>query len=259
MSPRRLSFPACLLLSCLWTSSCGSAGVSRASDFSSLSSPPGVPEAVAVDSDKTVRPDMLVVRFSLRQETDSSEKALPVLKAAVDRYVRAAAEATKSEVVPRLSGFGVEAAGYGRKMSSDSSARGQVVVHGALEVALPATLDFWGRSALVAKLLELARTTATEAEKQELVASFADPAPALRDPESHRAELLELWVKRTRAFTATAQVESAPLAPVECTPPGAVQQRAVSLEEVALTLPVSCRLAVVPASAGGRPVAAAGK
>jgi hypothetical protein len=211
-----------------------------------------------VESDKTVRPDVLVVRFSLRQETDSSEQALLALKAAVDRYVRAAAEATKAEVVPRLAGFGVETS-YARKLASDSAARGQAVVHGALEVALPATLDFWGRSALVAKLLELARTTATEAEKQNLVASFADPVPSLRDPESHRADLLERWVKRTRAFTATAQAESAPLVPVECTPPGAVQQRAVSLEEVALTLPVSCRLAVVPASAGGRPVAAAGK
>ncbi|WP_257452964.1 hypothetical protein [Archangium lipolyticum] len=229
--------------------------MSRASDFSSQSSAPGVPEVAAVESDKTVRPDVLVVRFSVSQETGSLEQALPVLKAAVDRYVRAAAEATKSEVVPRLAGFGVQETGYGRKISSDSSTR-YAVVHGSLEVALPATLDFWGRSALAAKLHELSRTTASEAEKQKLFASFVGPVPALRDPESHRAELLELWVKRTRAFAATAQAESAPLAPVECTPPGAVQQRAVSLEEVALTLPVSCRLAVVPASAGGRPVAA---
>jgi hypothetical protein len=256
MSLRRLSFPSCLLLCCLSTWSCGSSGVSLASDYSSRSDP-GVPVVSAVEADKVVRPDVLTVRFAVRQETEFPVQALSALKAAVDRYVRAVAEATKAEVVPHLTGFAADS-GYSRKLSSGDAAM-SYGVHGSLELAMPATLDFWGRTELVAKLLQVARASATEAEKQNLRFSFEQPAPALRDAEAHRAALLKRWAERTRTFALSTQSEGAPLAPVECTPPGEVQQKPLSLEEVALTLPVSCRLAVVPTATGGKAVAASGK
>ncbi|RJS15794.1 hypothetical protein DRW03_32445 [Corallococcus sp. H22C18031201] len=243
MSFRRLVFPSCLLLSCLWTSSCGSSGVSYASDYGSEG---GAPTTPTVAADKLVRPDLLTLRFSVRQESEVAAQALPALKAVVDKLVRASAEATHAEVAPRMKTFGTET-GSSRKLSSDSD-KSAVAVHGVLEVAMPATMDFWGRSELMARLIQVAKTTAAESEKQGVRLYFSAPEPSLRDADAHRADLLRRWVERTRSFTLSAQSEAAPMGPVECSTPEAVQQRPVSLEEVALTLPVSCRLAVLPAA-----------
>ena len=50
------------------------------------------------------------------------------------------------------------------------------------------------------------------------------------------------WVERARSFMSLAQSERAPLQVVNCEPPGPVTQQAVSVDEVVLSLSVSCRL-----------------
>jgi hypothetical protein len=198
-----------------------------------------VPETPEVEAGLTVRPNVLVMRFAFRQDTQGLEEAVPKLKAAVDRYVRAVTEASKAEVSVKLRGFALEPAG---KVGDD-----EALAHGVLEVALSPSLDFWGRAALVATLERVGRQEAGAAEKANggLSATFNFPVAQVRDPESHRAELMKRWVERTRGFTTQAQSERAPLHVVGCEVPGEVRQQPVSVDEVVLSLAVSCRLDAV--------------
>jgi hypothetical protein len=64
----------------------------------------------------------------------------------------------------------------------------------------------------------------------------------VKEPEGHRAQLTEQWLRRARSFAEAAQAASAPLLLVDCAPPGAIEQRPISLLEVGLSLSVACRL-----------------
>jgi hypothetical protein len=55
---------------------------------------------------------------------------------------------------------------------------------------------------------------------------------------------VEQWVKRARAFADAAQSPAAPLQMTDCAAPGEVAQRAVSNEEVALSLSIACHIDV---------------
>lgn len=239
MSLRHYIFPGCVLLVCLWTS-CGRSSMSSDAIASSSSYEEPVPETPEVEAGLSVRPDVLVMGFAFRQDTQGLESAVPKLKAAVDRYVRAVAEASKAEVSVKMRGFGLEQA---RKMGDD-----EALAHGVVEVALPPSLDFWGRAALVATLERVGRQEAGVAEKANagLSATFNFPLAQVRDPEAHRAELMKRWVERARGFTAQAQSERAPLQVVGCEVPGEVRQQPVSVDEVVLSLAVSCRLDALP-------------
>lgn len=114
-------------------------------------------------------------------------------------------------------------------------------------MALPESLDIWGRTVLVAGLMKVGDQEAAAAEKANagLRASFGAPLAQVRDPEAHRDELMKRWVERARGFMSQAQSPEAPLRLVGCAPPGAVTQQPVSVDEVVLSLAVSCRLDVV--------------
>ncbi len=71
------------------------------------------------------------------------------------------------------------------------------------------------------------------------------PAARVRDPEARRAELTRRWVERVRVLTTQAQSEKLPLHVVSCEPPGEVKQQELSVDEVVLSLAVSCRLGMV--------------
>ncbi|HEY0096763.1 MAG TPA: hypothetical protein VGB96_20695 [Archangium sp.] len=236
MKLRHLLFPSCVVLVCLWTS-CGRSTVSSAVASSYESEP--VPAVATVEEGLEARPDVLMLSFAFRQETESLEQAVPKLKAAVERYVRAAAEASKVEVGVKMKGVGLES---GKRMAGTD-----VLAHGVLEVALPESQDFWGRSALVATLVRVGSQEAAAAEKGNtgLRATFGFPEARVRDPEARRAELMKRWVERARGFISQAQSEQAPLQLVGCEPPGAVKQELVSVDEVVLSLAVSCRLDAV--------------
>jgi hypothetical protein len=238
MSLRHLVFPGCVVLVCLWTS-CGRGSMSSSAVASSSYESDTIPETPASEEGMKVRPDLLVMSFAIRQETEGLEQALPKLKAAVDQYVRAtteAAKASKAEVSVRMRGFERE---YGKRMGGE-----QAMAHGVLEVSLPESLDFWGRSALVATLARVGgeQTAAAEKANTGLRVTFGFPEARVRDPEARRAELMKRWVERARGFMALAQSERAPLHVVGCEPPGEVKQQEVSVDEVVLSLAVSCRL-----------------
>ena len=69
-------------------------------------------------------------------------------------------------------------------------------------MALPESLDFWGRTALVAGLIKVGDEEAAAAEKAGTGprASFGAPRAQVRDPEARRAELVNRWVERARDF-----------------------------------------------------------
>jgi len=73
-------------------------------------------------------------------------------------------------------------------------------------------------------------------------ARFDELRPAVKDAEPHRAKLVARWVTRARAFADAAETEAAQLHLIECTPPGEIEQKVISLEEIALSLAVSCRV-----------------
>ena len=64
----------------------------------------------------------------------------------------------------------------------------------------------------------------------------------MKDPEQYRDKLLARWLQRTKKLATAAEAEKSPLAIVDCTPPGDIEQRVVSMEEISLALPVACRL-----------------
>ncbi|MFY0528061.1 hypothetical protein ACN28I_34525 [Archangium gephyra] len=236
MKLRHFVIPGCVVLVCLWTS-CGRSSVSSAVASSYESDT--APALETVEEGLKVRPDVLLLSFAFRQETESLEQAVPKLKAAVERYVRAAAEASKAEVAVKMKEVSLAS---GRKMAGTDA-----MAHGVLEVSLPESQDFWGRSALVATLVQVGSQEAAAAEKENtgLRATFGFPEARVRDPERQRAELMNRWVERARGFISQAQTERAPLQLAGCEPPGAVKQETVSVDEVVLSLAVSCRLDAV--------------
>ncbi|WP_395833110.1 hypothetical protein [Cystobacter fuscus] len=242
MSLRHLVFPGCVLLVCLWTS-CGRDSMSSSAVASpSYEDPPH--ELPAVEEGLQVRPDVLVMSFTFRQEAEVLEQGLPKLKAAVDQYVRDTTEATRAskvEVSVKMRGFGRE---YGKRMRGAAA-----VTSGELEVSLPESMDFWARAALVATLTRVGGelTAASEKANAGSRVTFGFPTAQVRDPEAFRAELMKRWVERARGFMALAQSERAPLQVVNCEPPGEVKQQEVSVDEVVLSLAVSCRLDAVGA------------
>ena len=79
----------------------------------------------------------------------------------------------------------------------------------------------------------------------------------VKNPESYRGKLTELWVQRARAFAAAAQAREAPLYVLDCAPPGDIVQKQRSLEEIALSLSLTCRLGSLKAPPGPLPAARA--
>jgi hypothetical protein len=240
MSLRRYVFPVSLTFLCLWVS-CSRTNFSEAVASSSRDSyEPRVVEP-PVDG-LSVRPDVLVVPFTFQQEEQALEKGVPKLRTALDGYVRAAAEATKAEVTVKLKNFG-RVGGYDRKLVGNEGAR----LVGQLEVALPESLDFWGRAERVAALVRVGGQQMSAAAKAEggLDMSIGFPTARVRDPEARRAELTRRWVERVRVLTTQAQSEKLPLHVVSCEPPGEVKQQELSVDEVVLSLTVSCQLGSV--------------
>jgi hypothetical protein len=108
----------------------------------------------------------------------------------------------------------------------------------------PLSSPFW---LLVAALVRVGHQTRAGADEAKAGLTFTvyEPTAQLRDPETHRADLLKGWVARARSLATEAQGnERAPLQLAGCAPPGRVEQKTITLEEVALTLEVQCQLQV---------------
>lgn len=208
---------------------------SYSSSGSAVGTSAGVPAHENVTAGVVVRPDLLCVPFAVRAIDPDPEKAVAAAQAMAQAVGQRFAAIAGGGAV-RMRGVAV-AASYGIGKSAPEDAKYALVADGAFEVPLPATLDFWGRSKLVAALV-----AASKKEPREI--AFEAPQLRVADPEAHRAQLTKQWVERARAFGDAAQSPTAPLALGDCSTPGEITQRAISTEEVVLTLTVACKLEI---------------
>jgi hypothetical protein len=208
-----------------------------------MPSAPALPSRASVQADLVVRPDVLVLGFAL-QETDADpQRALTAAQAAVQNLERQFKEATGGASTVRMLGASFTAV-FTEKAESEGDAVA-AAVDGVIEVRLAPELDFWARSRLAAAVAQVRRevSAAVQAAKDgRRGATFGQPRAEVKEPEGHRAQLTEQWLRRARSFAEAAQAASAPLLLVDCAPPGAIEQRPISLLEVGLSLSVACRL-----------------
>jgi hypothetical protein len=221
----------------------------------------GVAMSTEVDAALVARPDGLVMEARIQTEDATAARALAQAQTAAGDLVTRLQQATSG--VATLTMCGTTVRPMTGKISKAVAASGpsdafEVTLEGRIEIGLAADLDYWKRSALVAALAELAdsydraREAARSAGKGDRV-SLSGMRVVIKNPESHRGKLTELWVQRARAFAAAAQAHDAPLYLLDCAPPGDIVQKERSLEEIALTLSVSCRLGSLKAPPGTPP------
>jgi len=222
----------------------------------------GVAMSTEVDAALVARPDGLVMEARIKTEDTTASRALAQAQTSAADLVARLQQATAGAAT--LTMCGTRVTPLIGKISKSVAAPGaatdafEVILEGRIEVALAADLDYWKRSGLVGALAELAdsydraRDAAKSAGKGDSV-SISNMRVVVKDTESHRGKLTELWVQRARAFASAAQAHEAPLYLLDCAPPGDIVQKERSLEEVALTLSVSCRLGSLKAPPGPPP------
>ena len=252
-----------LLLSLLATA-CGSAvpepstpsllassSYSGASSAFSAPSGPSIPSHGDTRGALVVRPDLACVPFVLRVELGDPKAGLDLLEKATLAIKERFGGSTGGAATIAMLGANTTAAPDYAKAKDDKPppARFVVTVDGAVEVPLAAEAGYWARAKLVAGLVEASRkqdalVPSAGEGAPEIDVAFGAPEIKLRDPESHRAELVKRWVERARAFARVAESQTAPLHLVSCEPPNAITQTPISLEQVGLALPVSCRIDV---------------
>lgn len=221
-----------------------------------------IPSRGAVKADLVVRPDMAVIDFALRRVQADPQKGLAVLHASVADMERRFREAASGVVSVRMCGVSVTPTG-----SSSKAAAGEgetvyaVMVDGKVEVGLAPDLDYWARSRLVASLTLVMKVLADQPHKEKekekegggegvsASARFEGPKVVVKNPDAYRAKLVAQWVKRARYSAAAALPADAPLYRIECAPPAEIEQNPISLEEVGLSLPTTCRLEAPPTGA----------
>lgn len=202
-------------------------------------------------ADLVVRPDHVQVRFQFTVEPELVDEGPAMLKEACDGLLRRVVAGTGSDVrlKPRDVNFG-PASSRKLKLPEDED-RSAVSVEGVLELPLAPSLDFWARGTRVAALMRVCQELVRDSREQKNRprARFGPPVPRVAQPEEHRAELLRRLGDRLTEFQSTLAPSQVKLRPIECTPPGPVEQRPVSLEEVALSLGVVWNH--VPRAGGG--------
>jgi len=203
-----------------------------------------------------VRPDMLVMEARIEKEDANAGKAFALAQVAVADLTTRLQRATSGAAVFVPCGTQVTPVG-GRGQEAAAAGAFRVLLEGRIEVALAPELDYWKRSALVVALAEVADwyEAARAAKTADRGVSLSGTQVIVKNPESYRGKLTELWVQRARAFAAAAQAREAPLHLLDCAPPGDIVQKQRSLEEVALSVSLSCRLGSLKAPPGATPAA----
>lgn len=230
-----------LVAGCASTQHSVPAPQSTFSQASSYSAPSNdiAPTAPRAEGDKIVRPDQLVQSFALSVE-DQPGLGFEALRAASEQLEKRANEELGGRASLRLRGVRRQATG-GKIAGADAYV---VVLDGDVVTALPVDAPFWDRGNAVITAQRLAHAIVEEGLGPEgkVKASFSAPSASIAEPEVYRAELVKLWSTRVHSFATAAERSGAPLAVVDCRPPGPVVQRVVSLEEVALSIDLACRL-----------------
>jgi len=221
--------------------------LSLGSGYATASSEPahfaatGVGMSRELEAGLVVRPDALILDARVEKEAPTAAQALALAQITTTELAARLQQATSGAATFTPCGTKVTPVGGRGKVAGPSEAF-DVTIEGRIEVALAPELDYWKRSALVAALAELAdryRADKAAADKSVLL---HNTRVVVKNPETYRGKLTEIWVQRARAFAAAAQTHEAPLVLLDCAPPGDIAQKERSLEEVALSLSVSCRL-----------------
>lgn len=196
-----------------------------------------------------VRPDLVCVPFVLRLEGPDAKTVLTTLEKAAEAVQTRFSAATSNQSTMTMLGVNVTPIGSS-KVKTDEPPRFVVTVDGSVEVPIGADVNYWARARLLSSLVQASNDTKPllpppPEEQPQLDTAFGAPEVKVRNPEVHRAELVKRWLERTRAFAKAAESEKAPLNIVNCDPPQAISQNAISIEQVGLALPVQCRIDVV--------------
>ncbi len=216
--------------------------------------PTGVGMSRELEAGLVVRPDEMIVEIRIDKEAPSAAQALALAQAAATELVARLQQAMPGATFMPC---GTKVTPVGGKIAGPAEAF-RVALEGRIEVALMPELDYWKRSALVVALAELGDRykAATAAKTADQGVWLTGTRVTVKNAEAHRGKLTELWVQRARAFAAAAQAREAPLYLLDCAPPGEIVQKQQSLEEVALSLSVSCRLGSLKAASATAPPAA---
>ncbi|MBS2032504.1 MAG: hypothetical protein JST54_31820 [Deltaproteobacteria bacterium] len=215
------------------------AAQSSLSESRSYESEPQVQTRLPVVADVVAKPDALLLTFTVRAENPDPERALYTCHVAFDEVSKRLSAALPGAQL-KAENFGAQAAGWRKSTGSESLS---VSVEGDVTVPLPDS-DFWTRANVVAQLHKIADELAINARNNNTgyTLGFSQPTPRLRDPEKFRAELEKKLTMRAKDFAAAASTPGHTLMPASCTVPGAVNQQAISQEEVALSIQASCML-----------------
>ena len=189
-------------------------------------------------ADLVVRPDVILINFTLRKTTEDPEAGLGAIQLFVDELKKRYQAASENAEI-QVHNLTVQAVPEKQNANLQS-----VVVSGAIELPLVPEWDYWKRAHLLVSLVQIAKSVAAQQKdaKKAILAQIAEPTALLKNPEAFRAELIKLWLEQTRTFAKAAQSTAAPLEILQCEPPRKVNQQHVSLEEVGLSLPLNCRL-----------------
>lgn len=177
------------------------------------------------------RPDHVQVPFALTvDEVDPARSValMSTLLTAIDDQLRG----LSARVVLR----GLRPHAFrGEGKSLDGAAR--TTLDGFIDLDLPMTTPA-ERSLRLATLLGHLRTLVAEGRKQKppITAAVGGFSAQLREPEKFRTELLNRWKDRLKELVDATSAAGAPLAPLRLSPPGAVTQKPLSLEQVELVL-----------------------
>jgi hypothetical protein len=190
-----------------------------------------------------VKPDVLTTTFRLQAQAGDM-RALTALRAQVDELTRRAKAVTSDATEVRVTGLGLSKTSTGKSAEEMRAA----VVDGCIELPLPESLDYWARARLVLTLDDVTRAFAATLSAREveprLDIAFGSASATLKNPEAHRAALTRAWVERTQGFASATESAAAQLELVDCSPPDEIVVTPISLEEVALSLKLVCRLGV---------------
>jgi hypothetical protein len=204
------------------------------------------------DAGLVARPDMLVMDARIIKEDVDAGRALVQAQAMATDLVARLQQVTAGAATLIPCGTQVTPLGPRGKTVSPTEVF-RIQIEGRVEVALAADADYWKRSALVVALAQLADGYARAREDKTKAGRdftwIGKSHVIVKNPESYRAKLTELWVQRAHAFAAAAQAREAPLHLLDCAPPGEIVQKQRSLEEVSLSLAVNCRLGSLKSAA----------
>lgn len=201
------------------------------------------PQRAAQRGELVVRPDTITIVFALKKKDLDPQKAIGALEKAAADVLARFQEATSGAATMKMCGASVRPVSQGKSDDGDAVMYA-VVVDGSIDVRLAPEQDYWARSRLIASITQATRrlTAPSKDDASRADMRFDEPQITLKDPEVHRAKLVERWAARARAFGDAVQAAAAPLYMLDCAPPAPIELRPISLEEVGLSLSVSCRV-----------------